>query len=269
MIDQGGINGRCASHTVYRVLLDDLQVFTGIESGQDIDGHAAEDGVVQIGDRAHGMEPGDHIDDHVVCPRGVEVFRIGIFHDLISQGRGHPVPDLRGVDDRIVMGDHGALGKPGGPSGISQNGDIFLSIDRHPGRAGRIFFDQILEKVDPGFRILENGGDILPFKKQESLFLYQGKGFLQAGNDDSLQPGLLFHLEQFFHQELELEGYDRLGPGIIQLVFEFFLTIEGRTHGEDSPDFQDRIIGNHKLRAIGHEKGHPISLFDSRDRSAP
>jgi len=44
------------------------------------------------------------------------------------------------------------------------------------GAAGRMFFDQILEKVDPRFWILENGGYILPLEKAGKPVSSPGEG---------------------------------------------------------------------------------------------
>ena len=119
MIDQSGIDRRRTAHRVDGVLMEDLQIIARIETRQHHRGRPHEDGIIQVGDGAHGMEPGDHIDGHKMKAVTVAVLRSQIFRDGVSKGGGVPVHHLGDVDDGIVMGDHGPLRQSRGAAGIA------------------------------------------------------------------------------------------------------------------------------------------------------
>ena len=87
-----------------------------------------------------------------------------------------------------------------------------------------------------------------------------------AGHDDAADIGFGLGGLDAFIQAAGAE--DRFHPGVIDLVDDLGRGVE-RVDGDDNrPGFQDGKVGQHELRAVGHEDADAVTLADAETGQA-
>ena len=170
-----------------------------------------------------------------------------------------PFRGLLHVGHHVAVGQHRALGQPGGAAGILQKGQVVVGQFGAGERQARTRIQRSPEidrvgQVVPGHHFLDpldNEIDQRRFRKAEHV--------AQSGGNDMLDRGIVDHLLQRMREVVHHQ--DRLGPGIAQLVAQLAGRIQGVgvDHGETGA--QHREDGNRVLQDVGHHDRHPVALL--------
>ncbi|MOA00111.1 hypothetical protein D3C78_1194590 [compost metagenome] len=131
----------------------------------------------------------------------------------------HQRPTLQHVGHQVTVGEHGALGHPGGAAGVLQHGNIIAVGARFFHRLAGTFAQYIIELQRLGqvvgrdhfLHVLDHAVD------QQALYRWQHIGHF--GDNNVLDLGLGHYL---FRQVRHVgQAHQRFGAGIIELVLHF------------------------------------------------
>ena len=156
------------------------------------------------------------------------------------------------------MGQHDALGDARRPARVLVHGDV-VEADLDGRWSGPVLLQAIQPAVDVdgGFDVAE--GVFLEPTAEDAL--YRAEVVADAGPHDlfDLCPG-----PQIDHPVGQgVQADQDLCPGIVELVLQFDIGIEGVVHHGDAPDPKDGVIGRHAGNAVGQQERDGVPLLDA------
>ena len=159
---------------------------------------------------------------------------------------GEPGGELLHVDADVRMAEHHALAHPGGAAGVDDGGELLpLALLLH--RVCWILLDQVLETQH-----LVRGLDLpvhLLAHQGEELLLGEGEVGVDLAADDLLHLGLGHDLLDARDEEGKGDGY--LGVGVVELVLQLPLGVEGVVQHHHRADAEGGHVGDDHLGDVG------------------
>ena len=192
------------------MLLDELEAKCWVEAAHDYL-------------RGTGGEAAGHEDDHsvnVIEGQEVEQYRVGAAH----AGRQR-LPD---VTDQVVVAQHNAFWKAGGPAGVGQSGEVLLRIER-----------------DGVWIALRVGG------KRPDIFDSEDVSQLGQVLANAVDKGLK-----------RAHGEGGACTAVLELVKDFALLVQGVERGDNAAGEERPIEGDEVLGAVCREDGDPVTFLD-------
>ncbi len=155
------------------------------------------------------------------------------------------------------MGQHDALGHPRRPPRVLVHGYIFKAVLHRRGVRG-IFCQTFLPGIDIGRR-RDIGKGV--FLQPAAEHPFQGRKIVADAGIDDL-PDLGLGTEGNHPGRQYIQGDQDLGTGIVELMVEFRIGIEGVVHDGDGADLQDGEVGRHAGNDVGQQQGDGVPLLD-------
>ena len=160
-----------------------------------------------------------------------------------------------------AAGSRAVLGGPGRRPACRRPGALAVcrgSPDRgrHWTFFGKKLFpsEDLLRRPDPGGIFFKSGNQ----RKKQALDRWEI--IPQRGVDDVLDAG--FFPERDHSVCKQVHGDQHTGAGIIELVFQLMVRIQGVVHDRDAADLQNGIITDNAWDNIGKKDGDPVALPD-------
>jgi hypothetical protein len=160
---------------------------------------------------------------------------------------------LAAVGYKVGVGEHGRLWNPGGASGVHE--------DRF--RLGRRRGDDVSEPVSVGVpRDVHSMAVLLLLGNGEQHLQDPGEVLLDVGDDHMLQIGLGARLPhtRVGHAQTDGDG----GARVVRLVSELCRRVERICRDGHAAGTPDGLVGDDRLRAIGHEDRDPVALLQTQ-----
>ena len=158
------------------------------------------------------------------------------------------------------MGQHRALGQPGGAAGVLQHRNRGLRVDRH-GCKPAVIAHQALVMNDAG--ALLDPADLLALHQREQQVLREGQHAGHRADHDPLQTGLAQQRLRLVIDHRQVQRHHHPGAAVIDLMLDFARGVERIEVHDRGADGQRRIVIDDRIRGIGQEQPHPIALFDA------
>ena len=232
----GHVHGGHAREQRRPVLVDRGQHAVEVEAGQQHQGGAKAQAEQQADGQPVHVEEGQH-GHHDLAPR------VGV---------GEPGPYLLDVGPEVGVGEHHALGDPGGAAGVLEQGQVVVGVD----------LDQLRGRRRRGQRVAP--------ASHRLVLADAGAGrlaLLGVRGQPPLEPGQLVQHRGDDHladrgpraQRLDpvigqVEADQHLDPGVGQLVAELPLGVEGVVLDHGGPEAQRPEQRHHRLRAVGQDQ---------------
>jgi len=147
----------------------------------------------------------------------------------------------------VGMGQHRSLAHPRRPTGVDEGGDILP-----PGGDGdgvvRVLPDEVEERVDARSR--DDLPVHLPLHEGVKLLFREGKIIVDVAGDNRLDLRCGLDLQRPGQQKVERHEEARIG--VVELVFQLPLRVEGVVHHGDRAQPVAGVVGNDELGEVRH-----------------
>ncbi|MNQ82611.1 hypothetical protein D3C85_976650 [compost metagenome] len=248
-------------------LLEVLVVAQGNEQGVEADeaaelvarqilDHARQ--VARVGDQ-HVMVADQH-HGHAMEGEGVDVIeRQRRYHDFAAfvHVRRHHRPGLQHVGDQVAVGQHRALGHPGGATGVLQHGELAASRigvpDRFAAALAQGFgeLDGLRQVVGRHhlLHVLDHTVDQQALERRQHVADFADDDRLDSGPGNDL-------LDQMRHVGQADQGF---GAGVVELVLHFPRGIQRIGVDHHQPGTQGAEHGDRVLQNVGQLHGDAVA----------
>ncbi|RMV68156.1 hypothetical protein ALP06_05360 [Pseudomonas coronafaciens pv. atropurpurea] len=178
------------------------------------------------------------------------------FTALIQVG-SHQCPTLQHVGDEVAVGQHGALCYTGGAAGVLQHGNIAAAWRYFGNRLTSAFAEHFVEPDgvrqvigrDHFLHVLDDAVDHQPFERRQHIGHFS--------DDDLLYVGLGHDL--FGQMRHVCQAHQRLGPGIVELVFHFPRGVQRVGIDHDQAGANGTEDGDRVLQHVGQLHGDTVA----------
>ncbi|MNF83150.1 hypothetical protein D3C84_654670 [compost metagenome] len=161
------------------------------------------------------------------------------------------------VGHQVAVGQHGALGHPGGAAGVLQHGDV---VQAHPDRLQRMAL-ALLQRLLEAHRLgqVEVGDHLLHLLHQgvDQPALEARQHVPHARLDQVFDPGIGQHLFDQLAEQVDVD--QRAHPGVLELVAHLAGGVERVGIDHDQPGAQGAEHSDGVLQDVGHLHGDAVA----------
>ena len=233
--------------------------FQLFDKAADVARVADQDVVVAIDHHAHAVR-GEGID--MVERQGRDHDLLPLFHQrlailaLLRQAGVH----LLHIGHQVAVGQHRALGHPGGAAGVLQHGDIGqLDLDRLETMAAALT-QHLLEGLSLGQVVVRHHLLHVLDHAVDQPALEAGQHIAHARFNQKLDIGVGQH---FLHQAAEhVEVHQRTSAGVLELVTHLPRGVQRVGVDHDQAGAQSTKHGDRVLQNIGHLHGDTVARLE-------
>jgi hypothetical protein len=183
--------------------------------------------------------------------------RLARLLDGVQHGLG-----LLGVVAEVGVGQHDSLGHARGAAGVLQGGKVLHGV-----HGVRVLDGRALQEALPGQDRLAVVGDrfelvLAPGFQRVEEIQGEAQAVGDGGDEDAPEVQLVAQAADALPEQVQ--GDEGPGFGVVEVVDQFLLHVQGVGHDDHCPELEAGPVGNDRLGAVGQHDGHPLAGLDAR-----